>query len=74
MNRIAELRKRKGWTQQDLAVRAGLHTQTVSEAERGYRGNPAEETLQALAHALGTSVDDLTEPSPDPSPTSKVAG
>lgn len=59
MNRIAEYRKRKGWSQQQLAVEAGLHVQTVSEAERLYRGKPSQQSLEAMATALGVDVSDL---------------
>ena len=59
MNRIAEVRNAKGWSQQRLAVEAGLHVQTVSEAEREYRGEPAEATWERIATALGVTVEQL---------------
>lgn len=57
-NSVAELRKQKGWSQQDLAVKAGLHVQTVSETERAYRGESSPETWEAIATALGCTVEE----------------
>ena len=65
MKRIAQLRKERGWSQQRLATEAGLHVQTVSEAERGYRGDPAPQTLEAIAGAFGVTVDELAKPQPE---------
>lgn len=66
-NRVAQLRRAKGWSQQDLAVRAGLHVQTVSETERGYRGESSEATWEAIAVALGVTVTEAkTAPEPEP--------
>ena len=58
--RIAALRRARGWTQQDLAVQAGIHVQTISAIERDARATaPTLLTLRALAKALDCSVDDL---------------
>ena len=66
MKRIAQLRKERGWSQMRLATEAGLHVQTVSEAERGYRGDPAPQTLEAIARAFEVPVTDLlAEPEPE---------
>jgi transcriptional regulator with XRE-family HTH domain len=64
-NRVAQLRRAKGWSQQQLAFRAGLHVQTVSETEREYRGESNEETWEAIARALGVTVEEAkAEPEP----------
>ncbi|OGQ24451.1 MAG: hypothetical protein A2138_14095 [Deltaproteobacteria bacterium RBG_16_71_12] len=55
--RLAELRKRKSWTQAQLAQAASLSTRTVQRAEAGAAVGP--ETLLALAGALSTSTDEL---------------
>lgn len=65
--KVAELRLAKGWSQQQLAVKAGLHAMTVSEIERQGRGTkePRLATVEALAQALGVERVDLiseTEP------------
>ena len=65
MERIAQLRKHKGWSQQDLAVATGLHVQTISRTEAGYRWGPSQPTLKAIADALGVTIADLyAEPEP----------
>lgn len=56
-----ELRARrlaKGFSQEGLADRAGLHRNFVGLLERGQR-NPTLLTLEAIASALKTSISDL---------------
>ncbi|WP_409015016.1 helix-turn-helix domain-containing protein [Archangium sp.] len=55
-------RQRKGWSQYRLAVRAGLHPNTVSLAERS--GHFTERTAARLAAALDVPVESL-RPSSD---------
>lgn len=52
--RIREFRERKGWSQAELARRAGLHNSVVNRAERG-QTDITMATLEKLAKAL--SVD-----------------
>jgi transcriptional regulator with XRE-family HTH domain len=59
---VAALRKRRGWTQQQLADRAGISREQTSRCEHGLR-SPA--SLAALAKALGVGPDALTQPPPD---------
>lgn len=50
INTIAdEARRRHGWSQSELATRAGLPPETVSRAKRGCRAD----TLERLAKAAG---------------------
>lgn len=51
-------RRRHGWTQAQLAERAGLHHNYVSLVERGNTA-PALDTVVALADALGCRVSRL---------------
>lgn len=51
---IRSLREEKGWSQEKLALEAGMVTSHVSRIERGERRLPTER-LDALASALGTS-------------------
>ena len=51
---IRSLREEKGWSQERLALDAGMGTSHVSRIERGERRLPTEK-LSALALALGTS-------------------
>jgi transcriptional regulator with XRE-family HTH domain len=62
-SKLAQLRKAKGWSQQDLAVRARIHAITVSEVERGAT-DPKQSTLEALAAALDVTVADLLNGDP----------
>ena len=50
--RLKELRLARGWSQAELARRAGLDVATVSRLETGRRKNPRLETLGSLAKAL----------------------
>jgi putative transcriptional regulator len=56
--RIAQARKARGWTQEGLAERSGLHKQTISEWERGNR-TPSIDALAKLADALEVPLQDL---------------
>jgi transcriptional regulator with XRE-family HTH domain len=56
--RLAECRDRKGWTQKELAQRAGISTAFLSEIENDRRGIGAEALLD-LADALDASLDYL---------------
>jgi transcriptional regulator with XRE-family HTH domain len=57
-DRIASLRKRKGWSQAELAERIGVRANQISKYEQGaYQPKPA--VLGPLAEALGTTVDFL---------------
>ena len=54
--RIAMLRKQAGMTQEELAIRAGLQRTHVGRIEAG-RYAVTLETVQAIAQALGMTVD-----------------
>jgi transcriptional regulator with XRE-family HTH domain len=45
------LRRKSGWTQEELADRSGLHTTEISRLESGRR-NPTLKTMKRLAGAL----------------------
>ena len=55
---IAELRKKQGLTQQQLADELNLSNKTISKWESG-NGSPDISNLPILAEALGISVDEL---------------
>lgn len=50
--RLKELRERKGWSQTELARRAGLQNTVVNRAERG-QNSITLKTLEKLAKAFG---------------------
>lgn len=58
MNKIAEARKSKGWTQQALAEAVGLTQGAVAHWESGRRQPPVA-TLRKIAEALGVPVAEL---------------
>lgn len=55
---IAELRKKQGLTQQQLADKLNLSNKTISKWESG-AGSPDISNLPVLAEALEISVDEL---------------
>lgn len=58
--RVRELRKVRGWSQEELAHRAGLHYTYVGGIERGER-NPALVNIGRIARALGVTPGELFE-------------
>ena len=56
--RIAELRREKGWSQERLAQRAQLHRTYVGRVERGEQ-NVSLQIITRLAHALDLRVSQL---------------
>ena len=59
--RLARLRQMRGWSQVQLARRAGLTAHGISQIESGRRDGWGMEleTAYHLAFALGTSIDVL---------------
>ena len=56
--RIRELRKRRDWSQAELARRAGVNSSVVNRAERG-ETDITMSTLEKMAKALGVSPRSL---------------
>jgi transcriptional regulator with XRE-family HTH domain len=71
--RLKALRTAAGLTQMQLATAAGLTLSSVTQMEAGKVANPRLDTLQALAKALGCSLDDLGR-NDDPPPAWKRGG
>jgi transcriptional regulator with XRE-family HTH domain len=59
--RLKELRRARGWTQQDLSRSSGLTRSYISRLEMGDIALPSSEKLRALSQALGTAPDDLLQ-------------
>ena len=57
---VLELRKERGWSQQELAVRASLDRTYISAVEKG-RQNITIGAAVRIADALGTSLSELIE-------------
>lgn len=56
--RIRDIRKAKGWTQEELGSKADVSYKFVGEIERGQQ-NPSFDTLAKIADALGVELIDL---------------
>lgn len=54
--RIAELRKQKGLTQQDVADRIGMQRNNISRIEQG-KYSVGFDTLQTIAEEFGMTID-----------------
>lgn len=57
--RLQEVRKHTGFTQQGLCQKAGLSYSTLAKIERGAIKAPSIFTIQSIATALGTTLDEL---------------
>jgi len=60
--RLAEWRKRKGWSQQDLAQSAALSIATIRAIETRRVQDPGIFTMSRVVVALGESLDGLVQP------------
>ena len=61
LKNLVKLRKRKGWSQEKLAVESGISYNTIIKNERGGIENPKIETVIKLAKALNVKIDDLVK-------------
>jgi len=57
--RIKQVRKKAGWSQQKLAEKAGLSLAVITKIEQGIAKRPSIQTMMKLADALGISLDEL---------------
>ncbi len=58
MKTIEELRKERGWTQLELAVKLGITPVTVYNWERG-KTEPTASRFRQIAQVFGVSMDDI---------------
>jgi len=63
--RVRSLRERMGWSQSELARRAGIGVSTLSDIESG-RSAPRLETVVALANALGVPLETFLRATENP--------
>lgn len=56
--RIRELRKRKNWSQEELAEVSGLHYTYIGSVERGER-NLTLKSIQTIADSLRVTISEL---------------
>jgi transcriptional regulator with XRE-family HTH domain len=59
--RLRRYREAAGYSQEELAERAGLTANAISALERGERKRPYPDTVRRLAAALGLSEDERLE-------------
>jgi XRE family transcriptional regulator, regulator of sulfur utilization len=57
-NRVRELRKKKGWSQEELAFEAGVHYTFVGKVERG-ESNLSLESVVKMTRALSVSLEEF---------------
>ena len=75
-NKLYELRKQRGLSQEELAGRLNVTRQTVSKWELG-DSSPDMEKLMAISDLFGVSLDELVmdkAPEPAPPQTTTTAG
>ena len=61
--KIKALRKEKGLTQEQLAIKAEVSYTTLTKVETGAIKNPSFETVAAIAKGLEITLDTLTSES-----------
>ena len=57
-DRVKEMRAQRGWTQEDMAERSGLHRSYLAAIESGSR-NPTLDIIVKIANGLHAPVADL---------------
>jgi len=57
--RLKERREARGWSQGELAERAGVPYETINRVERGIHQEPRISIAAKLARTLGVSLDVL---------------
>lgn len=69
---ILDLRLARGWTQKDLAERAGTKQANISKLENGLL-NPSVDMLQRVANALGADLHVALEPAGQSRPAAALS-
>ena len=57
--RLKQLRKKAGWSQQKLAEKASLSYNVITKIEQGVAKRPSIQTMVKLADAFQISIDEL---------------
>lgn len=63
--RVKELARARGLTSEELAIKSGVKVSTVRNLWQNRVSDPSFSTLQAIAQALGVSIEDLVAPDLD---------
>lgn len=56
-NRLKQLRKERGWSQQQLAMKSEIGKTTISAIEVGKTLNPSVDIAYKISKALGVSIE-----------------
>lgn len=64
--RLRPLREQRGWSQNQLAIRAEIGNSTVSRIEAGIISSPGVDVLRKISGALGAQLPELTGEMPMP--------
>ncbi len=60
-SKVKQLRNKRGWTQEELAKKAGISRVSVARIEAGMRKNPDLSTRKKLAKAFKVNIMDLLD-------------
>ncbi|HYG27088.1 MAG TPA: helix-turn-helix transcriptional regulator [Caulobacteraceae bacterium] len=58
--RVRTLRRAKGWSQEELAHRAGMHRTFISQVERNVK-NATVQSAERIAKALDVTMGELLD-------------
>ena len=58
--RVKARRREKGWSQEELGHRAGLHRTFISQVERDLK-NTTIYSVEKIANALGVTIGELLD-------------
>lgn len=61
LNKIADMRKSRGWTIEELSNRSGVPVSTIKKISAGITKRPNIETVKSIVHAMGYTLDDLDD-------------
>ena len=64
-NRLRDLRKARGWTQEDLAIELGVSRQTVNALEAG-RYDPSLPLAFGIARLFDVTIEEVFEDGREP--------
>lgn len=64
-NSLRDLRKARGWTQEDLAIELGVSRQTINALEAG-RYDPSLPLAFAIARLFDLTIEDVFEDGAEP--------
>ncbi len=61
LEKISEYKKKLGMTTEELSEKSGVPLGTLNKILSGATKDPKLETLKAIAHVLGLSLDDFDD-------------